>query len=85
MLTGHEEGSEHMGNLPVGYDAPVLILLSTESGHHVAFILRESKEEVVVSEDKETDHPVLGLALLDYINVEVAHSLLSSIATAVTG
>ena len=44
MLAGHEEGRKHVGNIPVSNDTPVLILLSAKSGHHVAFILRASKE-----------------------------------------
>jgi len=44
MLTGHKEGSKHMGNLPVSDSTPVLVLLTTESGHHVVFILGTIQE-----------------------------------------
>ena len=39
MLTGHKEGSKHVGNLPVSDSTPVLVLLTTKSSHHVVFIL----------------------------------------------
>jgi hypothetical protein len=45
MLTGHKEGSEHVGNLPVSDRAPVLVLLTAKGSHHVTFILGTSQEE----------------------------------------
>ena len=39
MLTGHKEGSEHVGDLPVSDSTPILVLLTTKGSHHVLFIL----------------------------------------------
>ena len=43
MLTGHKEGSEHVGDLPVSDIAPILILLTTKGSHHVTFVLGASQ------------------------------------------
>jgi len=82
MLTGHKEGSKHVGNLPVSDNTPILVLLTTKSGHHIMVILgavqwRGAADETI------TYNPVLGPAFLDDINIEVAHSLLGGVATAV--
>ena len=43
MLTGHKEGSEYVGDLPVSDSTSVLVLLSTKGSHQVTFILETSQ------------------------------------------
>jgi len=44
MLASHKEGSEHMSDLPISDSASVLVLLTTEGSHHVAFVLGANQE-----------------------------------------
>ena len=55
MLTGHKEGSQYMGNLPVSDNSPVLILLTAKSSHHVVFILGTIQEKGAT--DETTNSP----------------------------
>ena len=45
MLTSHEKGCEHVGDLPVSDSASVLVLFTAKGSHHVVFILGASQEE----------------------------------------